>query len=275
VFEATGAPSLSKVASRAIEKLCSDCRSILVPELGAFLQHYRSIASNPSLDATVKEAVMEGIASIIQAIEPEESKLAPLEQLLGYVESDVDLSLGLAAMQTSTDTQMSTGIVSASAKNDAAAIDAGVLALRCLTGIAKGIQVPDDTPVDLEKRESRYSSFWTTGQGLHVQQRIYSMICRVYDAFSNRTEIVEYACNILRAGFREMQPGPFVMPPSIIAQFIMKATVQTPRLGHVISTACFLVSSQKWSDSPDEEVLGMLLNWIAQLLHSVRGQFCR
>jgi hypothetical protein len=271
VFEATGAPSLSKVASRAIEKLCSDCRAILVPELGVFLQHYRNIASNASLDATVKEAVMEGIASIIQAIEPEESKLAPLGQLLDYVESDVDLSLGFASMQASTGTQMSTGIVHAGARDDAAAIDAGVLALRCLTGIAKGIQVPDDTPVDLEERESKYLSFWITGPGSHVQQRIYSMICRVYGALSNRSEIVEYACNILRVGFREMEAGPFVMPPSMTAQFIMNATVQTPRLGHVINTACFLVSSQKWGHGPDEEVLGTLLNWVAQLLHSVGG----
>jgi hypothetical protein len=60
VFEAANSPALAKTASETIMHLCSDCRTILVPELGAFLQHYGTIASNPTLDSEIKARIVEG-----------------------------------------------------------------------------------------------------------------------------------------------------------------------------------------------------------------------
>lgn len=276
VFQATSSSSLAKKASKAITRLCSDCRKILLPELGAFLQQYSSIASNYSLDGFVKEAVMEGIASIIQALENEEQRVAPLEQLLNFIEADVEQCLQLLSsiippqggdQYDSEHSQMDGG-------RGAMALELGVTAFKCLAGIAKGIQVPDDGPVDLEKRESRPSAYWTAGEGSRIQQRIYSMMCRVYDALGNRGEIVEEVCDIWRQGFREMEPGPFVMPPNMAAQFFMKANFQTPRLVRVITTASSLISSNKWGDGL-VNVLTALLTWVASLLHTLGGEFPR
>jgi hypothetical protein len=272
VFQATSSPSLAKKASKAITRLCSDCRKILLPELGAFLQQYSSIASNYSLDGSVKESIMEGIASIIQALENEEQRVAPLEQLLNFIEADVEQSLLLLSSivplqerDQSDPSQMDGG-------RGAMALELGVTAFKCLAGIAKGIQIPDDGPVDLEKRESRSSTFWTDGEGSRIQQRVYSMMCRMYDALGSRGEIVEEVCDIWRQGFREMEPGPFVMPPNMAAQFFMKANFQTPRLGRVITTACSLISSNKWGDGL-AGVLAVLLAWVASLLHTLGGRF--
>ncbi|KAG4414230.1 hypothetical protein IFR04_012636 [Cadophora malorum] len=253
VFAATGSTALAKTASRSIMKLCSDCRTILLPELGAFLQHYGNIASNYSLDATVKEAVMEGIASIIQGLDSEEAKLAPLEQLLGYVQSDVEKCLQIA---------------NGSSSDELTALDLGVISLKCLSGMSKGIQAPEDKPVDLEKIAEPVSPFWTTGTGSRVQQRIYMMMDRVFDVLGNHGEIVEELCMILRHGFREEEPGPFVLCSRMAAQFLMKANSQTPRLGRLINTAGFLVTTHK--STPDiQEILESLLNWVSQILQNL------
>ncbi|KAE9374892.1 ARM repeat-containing protein [Stipitochalara longipes BDJ] len=269
VFQATTSPNLAKKASKALTRLCSDCRKILLPELGAFLQQYSNIASNYSLDGSVKEAVMEGIASIIQALENEEERVAPLEQLLNFVEADVEQCLTLlSSVLPQEGDQYASDSSQIDGGRGAIALELGVTASKCLAGIAKGIQVPDDGPVDLETKDNGPSTFWTAGDGSHIQQRIYSMICRVYDALGNRGEIVEELCDVWRQGFREMEPGPFVMPPNLAAQFFMKANIQTPRLGRVITTACSLISSQKWRDElPD--VLTALLTWVASLLHTL------
>lgn len=257
VFSATGLPSLSKTASKSIMKLCSDCRKILVPELGVFLQHYDNIASNYTLDDTVKEAVMEGIASIIQALDSDEVKLAPLKHLLDYVQADVEKCLELAP-QPST--------------NGLTALNFGTISLKCLAAIAKGIQTPADIPVDLEKVAEAASPFWSSGEGSDVHLRIYLMMTRVFDVLGDLGDIVEEICIILRQGFREEEPGPFVLPARLAAKFLMRANLQTPRLGRVLTTAASLISSHKL-DADIEAILDTLLSWVAQILQDLGGKF--
>lgn len=270
VFEATSATALAKTASKSITKLCSDCREVLKPELGAFLQHYNNIASNYALDSTVKEAVMEGIASIIQALDSEESKLAPLDALLNYIEIDIERCLNMVASQPPA-THVVTG--ADGSRKELTALDFGILALKCLVGIAKGVQVPDDKPVDLETKKA-VSPFWIAGEGSRVQRRIYSMMSRVYDVLGLNGEIIDELCRVWRHGFREMEPGPFVMAPEVSAQFLMRANLQTPRLVRVIDTSCSLITTNKWGPGL-EQVLEALLIWLSQLLQGLGGElFC-
>jgi hypothetical protein len=144
------------------------------------------------------------------------------------------------------------------------------MALRCLASIAKGIQVPTDKPVDLEKKTTT-PPFWTTGEGSVIQQRIISVIVRTYDALYFRSEIVDAACCVFQNGFVEIEPGPFVFPPITVAQFLIKSGPLTPQLGTVIKTACSLISSHR-SDDRIDEVINALLNWIAQLLQNLGGK---
>ncbi|KAF4629911.1 hypothetical protein G7Y89_g8231 [Cudoniella acicularis] len=266
VFGATASPALSHKASYTILRLCSDCRKILLPELGAFLQQYQALTLNSSLDKYVKENIIEGIASLIQAIPDDQSKIAPLDQLLNFVDVDIDNCIRALSSQVyaGTDAKNTTenGLIGAGTS----AVDFGLVALRCLAGIGKGLQAPHDQPVDLEEKETG-SPFWTTGGGSRIQQRIFSMVIKVYNALGSQGDIIDAACYVWRQGFRELEPGPFVMAPTMIAEFLLKANPQTPRLVCVIGTACSFVTSHKTGPGIDN-VLDVLLNWISQLLQA-------
>jgi len=266
-FGTISTPALAKSASNAIVKLCSDCRTVLIPELPAFLQQFSNI-THASLDSNVKEGILEGIASIIQALPIERAKVAPLGQLLHFVEADVERCLSLISQQPAAD--LSTLNTSNIPPNYDTALELGLMALRCLASIAKGIQVPTDKPVDLEKKTTT-PPFWTTGEGSVIQQRIISVIVRTYDALYFRSEIVDAACCVFQNGFVEIEPGPFVFPPITVAQFLIKSGPLTPQLGTVIKTACSLISSHR-SDDRIDEVINALLNWIAQLLQNLGGK---
>lgn len=253
-FSAIGSPALAQTASELIVQLCGDCRTILIPELGAFLQQFSNMAHS-SLDSRVKQATVQSIASIIQAIPDEESQVAPLEQLLHFIEVDIEQCLRIFSFASPTEADTKT------------ALELGVTALNCLVGVAKGLQVPVDHPVDLEKEET---TFWVDGKGSVVQQRIMAMMNSLYDSFRNQSEIVEACCHVFRAGFVERSGG-FAFPPHIVAQFLMQADIQTPRIGLVISTACSLLSSTKGGARVDD-IIDALLKWITHLLQTLGGK---
>lgn len=265
-FSSIGSQPLAKSASIAIVKICSECRSILIPELNAFIQHL-SETPRSSLSSNVKEAILQGIASIIQALPTDESKISPLDQLLHVVEADIQDCLRFISNEA---TSNSNAVEPSS--NYVAAAELGHTALSCLASIAKGMQTPTDKPVNLE--EKSVSHFWDSGEGSAIQQRILSMISRTYDALHSRGEIVEAACYVFRNGFVELEPGPFVFPPASVAQFLVKCGPSTPQLGIVIKTGCSLITSHR-SSEPIYEVIDGLLNWVAQLLHNLGGKSTR
>lgn len=263
-FGALHFPVLAKTASRTIVDLCSDCRSILVPELGAFLQQLSSMTLD-SVEGSVKEGIMEGIASIIQAMESEKAQTAPLAQLLSFIDVDVEQCLRLLSLDH-TELENGTGVPI----NHGVAAEVGLSALRSLEGVAKGLRVPADRPVDLEKNTEK-SPFWTSGEGSVLQQRIMSTMDRLFNALRGRGEIVEACCWVFRRGFGERDPGPFVFPAGTVARFLVQADSRTPRIGLVIGTACSLMSSYKSGDRIDEAV-DLLLNWLVQILQNLGGK---
>lgn len=265
-FGAISSQALAKSASSAIVMLCSECRSILIPELDAFLQQL-SNTPRASLASNVKEGILQGIASIIQALPTDESKVQPLCQLLYFVEADVEGCLRLVPKESVSD------LLSADAfeqsGNYVAATELGLTALACLASIAKGMQSRTDKPVDLERKSA--SIFWTTGKGSVIQQRIMTMIAKTYDILHPRGEIVDAVCYVFRNGFVELDPGPFVFPLETVADFLVKSGPSTTRLGTVMKTACSLVTSHR-SVEPIDGVIEALLNWVAQLLQNLGGK---
>jgi hypothetical protein len=270
VFASAVNPYLAKNASWAIKELCSKCRTILVPELGVFLQQLANMSSF-SLDSHVKEGIIQGIASIVQAIGTEEGKVAPLEQLLHFIEADVDQCLRLISSYLSSHPGPNSALPATNSPNDYnTACELDVAALRCLAAVADGLQVPTDIPVDLEKKASR-STFWISGGGSIIQQRILSIINKSYDALSNRSDVIEAICRVFRGGFRELDPGPFVFTSATVAQVLLKANLQTPSLGHFIGAAGSLISSHMY-DEENENVADVLLKWNNHLLQSLAGK---
>ncbi|RDW70210.1 putative importin 13 protein [Coleophoma crateriformis] len=262
-------PRLAVTASKSIHSLCSSCRNVLVPEIGAFLQQYSKLAGVASLDSLAKEKITGAIASIIQAIPEESSKVAPVSQLLSYVEEDMQQCLHILASWPSQQSQP--GSTMGSLPNPGEQLLEGASArclgsLRCLESMAKGLQVPSDVPVDLDT-SSTLAPLWLTGEGASVQQRILRMIITALDTFRGRGDVVEAVCYIFRAGFTETEPGPFVLSVADVATIIMRFGIRTPRLGFTINTACSLVSSQcVGSAQKMDGVARDLLVWVTNLM---------
>ncbi|CCX34609.1 armadillo-type protein [Pyronema domesticum] len=222
-------PTLARNASRSISSLCSSCRTTLTPELAAFLQQYQLFTQSPSADDIAKERVLCAISYVIQALPDEASKLSPISDLLNYVEADTQKCLLL----------LSHGQVEA-------AKESALLSLRCLASIGKGLQAPDDVPVDLSNDSPPPPSFWTSSQGYMLQEKLFSLLQVLARSFPQDTEVIESACAVFKTGFTESSPGLFVFPPALVTNFLLENSSQTET---ILQAACTLVSSHTISGS--------------------------
>ena len=227
LFTCLKVPELAIIASRAIFSLCYSCRKVLTTDLSAFLQQYETLLSWQAVDPFVKEKVIGGVAAIIQALSPEENKLAPLERLLFFVRNDVEgcvLSLSSGAIEE--------------------AQPKGLSSLRCLVSIGKSMQVPDGTPIDLEV-EDRGWNIWEQEQGRLIQNDIILCYEAVLSRLRSDGEVVEAVCQIFRAGYTESVPGPFVFPPKCTVDLVVNCDRNTARLGYVLETAGLMLQKHR------------------------------
>lgn len=249
LFKAMETPALARKASQSVCSVCSKCRLLLAPELGAFMQHCADLSQTTVLDPMVKEKLVGSIAPIIQALPTEEAKIGPVKQLLQFVDQDVNACMN-AANQS----------------DEQEANATGASALRCLLSIAKGLQVPSDVPVDLEQ-ETPTSSVWIDGAGGPVQNHIMMLIQSVMDALKNSSEVIDVVCHIFRAGFAEREPGPFVFSPALVTQFLLQGDLRTPRPDLFIGTACSFINSFRQGRRIDNEA-SALLSWVVGILQA-------
>lgn len=269
LFSCLADHSLAGAAARSIHRLCSSSRSILASEASAFVEQYRILSLQHSLDGPACEKVIGAIAAVIQAIESEAERLHYFDQLLGFVRRDVEKlrrvsPLGEAlhfAAPTNGEETMS------------AAEELALKALRSLASIAKGSQIPSDGPLDLDYQSSRAASAPSQAL-LMLQVEIMTTIQALHDMFPASGEVVEAVCTIFRAGFSETEPGPFVFAPGAVAQFFVKQNTRGPRVGLFVSTACSFMSSFDKASGPDADMLrASLLIWVIGLLNSSSGKY--
>ncbi|KAI9837466.1 MAG: hypothetical protein M1819_007114 [Sarea resinae] len=246
LFTSLRSPALAVPASKSISSLCSSCRMSLTSELGAFLQQYGFFLAWPSADQFTKEKVIGAIAAIIEALPSEDAKAEPIQELLNFVEQDVSSCL----------TSLSNGDVEAGR-------NAGLTALGCLASMGKALQAPDDVPVDLDDSTAR-STFWDLGTGLSIQERIVNDINTLTGALSWDGEVIEAACHVLRTGFKETTPGPFVFPARVTVDFVLKSGLNTPRVDFVLTTACVLLTThlREASQRIDDEAEALCMHAI-------------
>ncbi|KAJ8064622.1 hypothetical protein OCU04_006949 [Sclerotinia nivalis] len=266
MFSMLHSPTLARVTSKSIAMLCSSCRKVLVPELAAFLQQYSEITREDSMESYAKEGVIGAIASIIEAMPNDELKLDPLRQLLDFVRRDHERSLHLLSSQF---TNVASNIPVPDGQ--VAADEIALTAIRCLTSIGKGLQVPADTPVDLNTDETSYS-YWRNGNGREIQVQVLSILTATNEAFPSHGEITEEISHVFRTGLVE-DDGPFAFPPEDVAKFIFRSNYQTPRVITVINTACSLVNScNTASVRRGGEVLSALLSWVSGLMEAINHE---
>ncbi|KAJ4363307.1 member of the karyopherin-beta [Ascochyta clinopodiicola] len=228
LLKALAQPALAHSAAKSFASLCSECRKSLTGELDSFFQMYEQFLTYQTAEEFTKSKVLEGIAAIVQSADSEEKQLVGVRQLFGYIAQD---AMG-AIKVTKEGNDPEQGQVLA------------LTTLKCLSSIGRALQALDEEVVDLEA-EAESSTFWSEGPGKEIQNQVINMINYMTQVFPANDEIIEAACNVLRSGFKESIPGPFVLPPSTAVDFITKTTVQTPRLPFVLETACCWLSSHK------------------------------
>ena len=241
LFASLEMAGLANGAAKSIASLCSACRTCLTGELPGFLTQYERFLESKASDPYTKEKVIGAIAAIIQALSPENAKAEPLRALVVNVEKDAAAAREYA---TAGDLEMAEVI--------------GVTALECLASIGKGLQVPDDIPIDIyddDENKDGKPNYWESEEGQVVQQQIVGCFS-VLQVVGTYSAAIDAACQVLRSGFTETEPGPFVLPASVTVSFVQQCSVATPQLDAVLSTACMLITQHSRKDSRriDEEV---------------------
>jgi hypothetical protein len=85
--------------------------------------------------------------------------------------------------------------------------------------------------------------------------------------FPMDSDIVEAACDVLKAGYTESTPGPFVLPLSVTVDFVTRSHIGTPRVDAVMGTASAFLDSH--ASHP-----GAITNDAVRLILHVFDIFC-
>ena len=254
LFESLKTPTLTDVAAKAIYSTCSSCRKRLVGDLDAFLRQYNSLLIWEGFESSTKEKVLGAISAIIQALPSEEEKLVPLFTLLSSVEFDVQRCVHSLSVGKAEGGQV-----------------AGLCALKSLVSMGKALQVPDDIVIDLES-EAPQTLVWTTENGGFLQAKIVKCLATVTSLLKWDGDVMEAGCQILRAGYKESAPGPFVFPSKVTTDFVITSSFGTARLDYILDTAGAMLNSYALESENDmKNAASSILVHLLSLIRSMEG----
>ncbi|KAI0860991.1 armadillo-type protein [Xylaria cubensis] len=274
LFNAVGDRHLALPSSKSIHTLCSSCRTLLTSEIDAFLEHYSALRNNTELDSLAEERIIGAIAAILQSLPSEEHKTNTIQRLLTMVGIDVTACLQLRQAQHSVLIDANDPIIirafdvsqrpTSPVPAHEVALQLSIRALRCLCSISKGLQAPVDLDSDDESSQTG-----TNPELERIHMDISGILVQFKDLFSDNVEVVDAICTILRAGFTETEPGPFVFPPQMVTELIVSHWRR--HVAFVVSAASAFVSSLNARRFKQHVVstLGVLLPWVFNLLHQL------
>ena len=255
LFESLKAPTMADIAAKAIFTICSSCRKLLIPELDAFLRQYETLLNWANIEASTKEKVTGAIAAIIQALPSEEEKMDPLSILLHSVETDVHRCVHLLSIGKAEEAQLD-----------------GLCALRCLFSMGKALQAPDEGIIDLESEASQ-TSVWAVGPGGSMQAKIVQLLETVTSLMQWDTDIMEAGCQVLRTGYKESAPGPFVFPIQVTTNFVTASGLRTPQLDCILNTAGAMLARYTLGSTNDfRDAASLFFVHLIGLIRSMDGK---
>ncbi|KAK8004325.1 hypothetical protein PG989_004044 [Apiospora arundinis] len=229
LFGALNESHLAGPSAKSIYRLCSSCRSILTPEVGAFLDQYGVIRNSVPMDSLTEERIVGAIASIIQAVPDESQRLGAFRQLLMVIASDIEKAIQLKSMPDSFMMEPNDPTVIQSFDSNQrpsqqvsaheVALQVAVRALRCLLGAAKGLQSPSDSPINLDADESSMT-VKTSPELEQLQTNIMNVLAQIKATFHDSLQVMTDINHVVRAGFSETEPGPFVFPPQLVIDLL-------------------------------------------------------
>lgn len=245
LFASLDVPSCATAASKSISFLCQSCRQSLTPVLPTFLNQFDQFRMKPTATVQNMERVLEGIAAIVQTLPSDEAKAECLERILRFFQGQAEMARA-EAVRGEIDTAQTRGY----------------LVLRCVASIGKGLRTDGDVVVDLDhKSTDPYPpTFWNTGPGAIPQTLIMQCIHILVHDFPINVEIIEAACDVLRAGYTE-KTGPYVFPPVTTVNFVKSIPLGSPGADLVMGTAsAFLASHGDHPQQISNEAVSLILH---------------
>lgn len=214
LFKSLSISKLSNTASKSIQKLCSSCRSFLSNNLDDFFQTYNNMRLFERLDNVSHQRTVFAISCVIQALKNLESKALYSDQLLTIILKELEKdSIKYSEIIQSSNIDKSILEIS---------FDRIVSLLKCISSIGKGLQEPDDVFMFTTDELSLQEEFWACDK-YHIRSRIVEVI-KVFAIqrfeFNMSYPICEACCEILKSGFSERVPGPFVFSSETSLEFI-------------------------------------------------------
>lgn len=273
LFALVSEPGLATAVSRSILRLCSSCRVHLHTELGAFLNEFSNLSTHRQIDCTTSERIMGGVACVAQASPDLHTRLGACGRLVDAVEKDVQHALKLATLPAASEFPCPPGSRCLDERDtQSPALHTGLKALRCLASIGNGFKSPADSPIDLDTDTPEIPQS-STPELTGLQQRIFSIILQIQNLFPTNSDVIDPICSILRSGFSESDPGPFVFHPHDIVQYLSRHDSNAPRIGAFVDTACSFVSSlQHRPIQHKDELLSTVLRWVIGLIQQLQGK---
>ncbi|PRT54539.1 hypothetical protein B9G98_02159 [Wickerhamiella sorbophila] len=213
LFSSLTEVSLQNIASRSIQKLCSSCREVLVPEYGQFLSAY--IAIHSRLQPTAHQRIVMSVGYIIQAIEDLPTQADAINEILVLLEARL---------------------------SQIEKVEDDLAHLRCLSGLGKALREPTDALI-LHAQVEAARNYWPN-EPKELRKRL---LCIVRQ-FINRPEpdLCEALCEIIKSGLSEQVETPFSFGADATISFAIDKNQLGPAVCRpsVVDLATFLITSQ-------------------------------
>ncbi|KAG5979833.1 hypothetical protein E4U55_004725 [Claviceps digitariae] len=268
LFDLLGDRHLAPNASKSIHQLCSSCRHHLYQETESFLNEYQKSAACGQLDCISSEKVLGGIACVAQAIPDGDQRSHACSRLLNFIEDDVRRAKQLIDWTGDAKLPCSGQRCLDSTVSERPSLHIVLKALRCLLSVGKGFQSPAESVVDLENISSPFSEQDPRLASLH--REFIGKLMDIENHFGEHTEVMELSCAILRCGFAESEPGPFVLDMETVMRYLTAHGIQVPRPGLFVSTACSFVSSLRVrGGASGDHIFAALFLWVVTLLQAL------
>lgn len=246
---------LAPAAADAIKSLCEENRAIMAQaeqqnmllELTEQYFNYHAAALQP------KKAIVAATVSVAEGMKDEERKDLVINTLLDVITHNHDKKLSTLN------------------KDPTSQALAAEETLELLVSMGGGSQtLEEELSTDKIRASSRWH-YWTSGPGTGTQDRIMNLIevaLRTRNAFEIH---LDKACNVLRTGYREILPGPFVFSPTARTTFITSVPFAHPQMEAVAKLAADLICQERFGGghefSTSHELFAYFLQAIAHLQH--------
>lgn len=267
LFSVLNESRVAVTASKSIFWLCSSCRHHLHAQLDAFLEEYRRMTSARCLDCISSERLLGAIGSVCQAEPDPASKYAHQARMLDSIQEDVKLAAHLVNARAELPCAGGARCFEESS-DESPALHVALRALRCLACFAKASRAPYNVAISLDGDDTTPAP--PDERLVQLQRQVIGIILDVQDKFGTSSEVIGLISGILRSGFAENDPGPFVLPAADVAEYITRHGIDTPRVAVLVGTACSFVSSlTSVTEERKGEILRSLLLWVIGLLKQV------